>query len=387
MATGDIEHIIRLAQAGDAAPQTAHQFLALAIVVGEIGPAQIAMMQVIQLDPGFGWNDHELFADTLKRIRAGAWAGSALRRSISEHAQAFEEMADPYLRARAEDLRGLGRRVLLRLQSGMTQRWVYPERCVLVGEEISIARIADVPVGQLAGVSSCTRGSPFSHAAILARTLRIPAVMGLGSVPLEQFGRRRLLVDGDHGLVYIDPAPDVVADLERTFQQQSESADALKALRDLPAQTPDGARVALHANVGVPSDVAAALESGAEGIGLFRTEFSFMVRDSFPSEEDQYQVYREVLESFAPRPVTMRTLDVGGDKGLPYFPIQEDNAFLGWRGIRLTLDNPGIFLTQLRALLRANAGLDNLRIFCRRSVRLGRSMPCVNCLIAPALNA
>lgn len=306
-------------------------------------------------------DDDELFADTLKRIRAGAWAGSALRRSISEHAQAFEEMADPYLRARAEDLRGLGRRVLLRLQSGMTQRCVYPERCVLVGEEVSIARIADVPVGQLAGIV-CTRGSPFSHAAILARTLRIPAVMGLGSVPREQFGRRRLLVDGDHGFVYIDPAPDVVADLERIFQQRSESADALKVLRDLPAQTPDGARVALHANVGVPSDVAAALDRGAEGIGLFRTEFSFMVRDSFPSEEDQYQVYREVLESFAPRPVTMRTLDVGGDKGLPYFPIQEDNAFLGWRGIRLTLDNPGIFLNQLRALLRANAGLGNLRI-------------------------
>lgn len=306
-------------------------------------------------------DDDELFADTLERIRAGASAASALRRTISEHARAFEEMADPYLRTRAEDLRGLGRRVLLRLQSGSTEARVYPQRCVLVGEEISIARIADVPVGQLAGIV-CARGSPYSHAAILARTLGIPAVMGLGSVPLDQLGQCSLLVDGNHGRVYIDPGPDLVQEFERIGRQQIESAHALRALRELPAQTPDGARVALHANVGLTSDLASALESGAEGIGLFRTEFSFMVRDSFPSEEEQYQVYREVLESFAPMPVTMRTLDVGGDKGLPYFPMQEDNAFLGWRGIRLTLDNPGIFLTQLRALLRANAGIGNLKI-------------------------
>lgn len=306
-------------------------------------------------------DDDELFADTLKRIRAGARASSALRRSITEHARAFEEMADPYLRARAEDLRGLGHRVLLGLQSGKTERKYYPERCVLVGEEISIIRVADVPVGQLAGIV-CTRGSPFSHAAILARTLGIPAVMGIGGVPLDQLGGRRLLVDGDQGRVFIDPALDVVEEFDRHIKQQSDSAEALSALRGLPAETPDGVRVALQANVGLPSDLATALDSGAEGIGLFRTEFTFMVRDSFPSEDDQYQVYREALESFAPRPVTMRTLDVGGDKGLPYFPMQEDNACLGWRGIRLTLDNPGIFLTQLRALLRANAGIGNLQI-------------------------
>lgn len=306
-------------------------------------------------------DDDELFADTLQRIRAGASAASALRRGISEHARTFEEMADPYLRGRAEDLRGLGSRVLLRLKSGSTEARVYPRTCVLVGEEVSIARIADVPMGQLVGIV-CARGSPYSHAAILARTLGIPAVMGLGSVPLDQLGQRSLLVDGNHGCVYIDPPADLVQEFERVGRQQVETAEASRALRELPAQTPDGARVALHANVGLSSDLVTALDNGAEGIGLFRTEFSFMVRDSFPSEDEQYGVYREVLESFAPRPVTMRTLDVGGDKGLPYFPLQEDNAFLGWRGIRLTLDNPGIFLTQLRALLRANAGLGNLKI-------------------------
>ncbi|MBE0547853.1 MAG: phosphoenolpyruvate--protein phosphotransferase [Rubrivivax sp.] len=306
-------------------------------------------------------DDDELFADTLERIRAGESGAAALRETITLHARVFEEMADPYLRARAEDLRGLGRRVLLHLQSGMTEPRIYPERCVLVGEEVSIARIADVPVAQLAGIV-CSRGSPYSHAAILARTLRIPAVMGLGKVPLEPLAGRRLLVDGTHGRVYVDPPPDVVADFERVSAQQHASADKLAALRELPAQTPDGARVALQANVGLSSDLATALDSGAEGIGLFRTEFSFMVRDSFPSEDEQVRVYREILARFAPRPVTMRTLDVGGDKGLPYFPLQEENAFLGWRGIRLTLDNPGIFLTQLRALLRANAGMGNLKV-------------------------
>lgn len=327
-------------------------------------------------------DDDELFADAFERIRGGASAASALRHSIAEHARAFEEMADPYLRARAEDLRGLGRRVLLRLQSGATEARVYPQRCVLVGEEVSIARIADIPVGQLAGIV-CARGSPYSHAAILARTLRIPAVMGLGSVPLDQLEGCNLLVDGNHGCVYIDPEADLVQDFERLSRQHAAAADALKALRGLPAQSRDGTRVALHANVGLSSDLAAALDSGAEGIGLFRTEFSFMVRDSFPSEEEQCQVYREVLESFAPRPVTMRTLDVGGDKGLPYFPMQEDNAFLGWRGIRLTLDNPGIFLTQLRALLRANAGIGNLKIMLPM-ISLAREVDAVRELLARA---
>ena len=307
-------------------------------------------------------DDDELFADALERIRAGGSAAVALRQTIAEHARVFEEMADPYLRARAEDLRGLGRRVLLRLRSDATEPpRAYPERCVLAGEEVSIARIADVPTSQLAGIV-CTRGSPYSHAAILARTLRIPAVMGLGNVPLDALAGRRLLVDGTQGLVHVDPSPRVLADLERIGAQQRTSNETLTVLRELPAQTTDGTRIAMHANVGLSTDLAIARDSGAEGIGLYRTEFSFMVRDSFPSEDEQLRVYREVLASFAPRPVTMRTLDVGGDKGLPYFPLQEDNAFLGWRGIRLALDNPGIFLTQLRALLRANAGLGNLKI-------------------------
>src|SRR5439155_3844561 len=137
------------------------------------------------------------------------------------------------------DIRGLGHRVLLHLQSGKAERKEYPEHCVLVGEEISVLRIADVPSGQLAGIV-CTRGSPFSHAAILARTLRIPAVIGLGGVPLDQLGGRRLLVDGYQGRVFVEPSPAVVDEFDRLIKQERDRAEELEALRDLPAETPDG---------------------------------------------------------------------------------------------------------------------------------------------------
>jgi signal transduction protein with GAF and PtsI domain len=139
-------------------------------------------------------------------------------------------------------------------------------------------------------------------------------------------------------------------------------AKGLEGLRDLPAQTPDGARVALYVNGGLLADITATLDTGVEGVGLYRTELAFMTRDSFPGENEQYRTYRKALMFLAPKPVTMRTLDVGGDKPLPYLKIEEANPFLGWRGIRVTLDHPEILLTQLRAMLRANAGLGNLRI-------------------------
>jgi phosphotransferase system enzyme I (PtsP) len=306
-------------------------------------------------------DDEEMFADTIKRIRAGNWAPGSLRATIADHAQAFEKMGDPYLSARAEDIRGLGRRVLLRLHSGEAAPREYPEQCVLVGEEISVARIADVPIEKLVGIV-CTRGSPFSHAAILSRTLRIPAVMDVGNVLFAELEGHRLLVDGYQGRVFIEPSPAVLEEFEQLIKHETDLARELEGLRDLPAQTPDGALISLQANAGLLSDLGSALSAGAEGVGLYRTEFTFMIRDAFPDEDAQTEVYGKVLAAFAPRPVTMRTLDVGGDKALPYFPVAEDNTLLGWRGIRLTLDNPGIFLTQLRAMLRANAKHGNLQL-------------------------
>src|SRR2546428_761809 len=191
--------------------------------------------------------DDVLVSETVERIRAGNWAFGAWCQAIAEYAHVFEQMEDPYLRARADDIREIGQRILVRLQAGVRETRQFPERCILMGETLGIAEIAAVPAGRLAGIVT-------------------------------------------------------------------------------------------------------AQNSGAEGVGLYRTEYPFLLRKDFPIEGEQYQIYRELLESFAEKPVTLRTLDVGGAKLLPYFSVPEDNPFLGCRGIRFSLDHPEIFLIQLRAM-------------------------------------
>lgn len=298
---------------------------------------------------------------TIDRIRAGNWAAGALRETITEHTRVFDQMEDSYLRERAEDVRDLGRRILARLQNSPQGQRSYPERTILVGEEVTASMLAEVPLDRLAGVVT-VRGSGSSHVAILARSLGIPAVVGLSELPVGRIDGRALIVDGDRGRLYVSPSTKVREEYLQLAQEEEKLAAGLAELRDLPAVTPDGIRIPLYANAGLLSDITPSLRHGAEGIGLYRTEFPFMIRNRFPSEEEQRQIYRQVLESFAPRPVTVRTLDIGGDKMLPYFPIHEENPFLGWRGIRITLDHPEIFSVQLRAILRASIGLDNLRL-------------------------
>lgn len=302
-----------------------------------------------------------LVEGTLQRIQVGNWAQGALRDTIQEHVHTFELMEDPYLRERAQDVRDLGRRILLRLREEEAEQREFPKRTVLVGDEITASMLAEVPAKRLAGVVS-VRGSRTSHTAILARALGVPAVMGCTDLPVARVDGREIIADGHSGRVYISPSAQVRKEYQRLQREEAELSAGLLELRNLPAVTPDGVRIPLYANTGLLSDTTPSLKSGAEGVGLYRTEFPFMIRDRFPGEDEQYQVYRQVLESFHPRPVTMRTLDVGGDKGLPYFPITEDNPFLGWRGIRICLDHPEIFLAQLRAMLRASVGLDNLKL-------------------------
>ncbi len=311
-----------------------------------------------------------LFTDTVKRIRAGQWAPGAWRDTIVEHAQVFETMEDPYLRTRAEDIRAIGRRVLMRLQNADAGPRQYPDRCVLVGEEVSVARIAEVPLEQLAGIVSL-KSSALSHTAILARALGVPAVMGLGRLPVGRLEGADVAVDGYQGRVFIQPTRAVLEEFQRLVQEDQALTAELQTLADLPAQTPDNARLELRVNAGLLADLSIATANGAEGVGLYRTEFPFMIRQSFPGEDEQTRIYREVLETMAPLPVTMRSLDVGGDKPLDYFPVAgENNPFLGWRGIRLTLDHPDIFRTQLRALLRANIGHGNLQLLLPMISRL-----------------
>ncbi len=295
------------------------------------------------------------------RIRQGSWASGALRTTINEHVQMFMAMEDPYMRERAEDIRDLGRRILRFIQKGRHKPPPYPEKTILVGDEITATMLAEAPLERLVGVISA-KGSSSSHVAILARALGIPAVVGLKDLPVARMEGQSLITDGYNGRVYVSPSVNVRNEYERLASEEAQMTAGLAELRDEPAQTSDGFRIPLYANSGLLSDITPSLLSGAEGIGLYRTEFPFMVRDRFPTEDEQVDIYRQVIEAFATKPVVLRTLDIGGDKSLPYFPIQEDNPFLGWRGIRVTLDHPELFLAQIRAMMRASIGHDNFSI-------------------------
>ncbi len=298
---------------------------------------------------------------TVERIHAGNWAPGALRETITDHVRVFDAMEDDYLRERAADVRDLGRRILMHLQDLEVGPVEYLHNTVLVGEEISVMQIADVPRGSLAGIVS-TSGSSSSHVAILARGMGVPAAMGVADLPVGRLDGLETVVDGYRGRVYVSPGPAVRAEYQRLLDGDRALTTELESLRHLPPETPDGYTLPLYLNTGLVSEARPAGIEESAGVGLYRTELPFIVRDRFPGEKVQITNYRQVLETFAPRPVTIRTLDVGGDKPLPYFPMTESNPFLGWRGIRITLDQPEIFLTQARAMLRAAIGLDNLQI-------------------------
>lgn len=298
---------------------------------------------------------------TLERIQAGNWAPGALRATVLEYANIFAEMDDPYLRERAADILDLGQRLLDRLQEAQAVNRHYPDHVILMGEEISVSQLLDVPPEKLKGLVS-VRGTGTSHVALLARGLGVPAVFGVSNLPPGRLHGREVVVDGYTVRVCIQPSPALRQEYQKLIAQEAELSRDLQHLRDLPAETPDGHRLELHANSGLFADIAAARNSGVQGVGLYRSELHFFLRDRFPGEEEQATLYTRVLRIMDPHPVVLRTLDIGGDKPLPYFPISEQNPFLGWRGIRISLDQPDLFKTQLRAMLRATVAYSNLSI-------------------------
>lgn len=309
-------------------------------------------------------------ADTIRSEKLGAQA--ALATVIKRHVQQFEAMEDDYLRERAADFRDLGTRVLARLQMTQQHEHIYPAETILVGEELTASDLAEVPEGQLKALVSA-RGGPNAHVAILARSLGVPTVMGVRGFEAELFEGKKILVDGYLAEVVINPSPDILKQFKRWQEQEARLNQLLTGIRDKPAQTLDEHRVSLQVNAGLAMEAGLSLSVGADGVGLFRTEVPFMTRDRFPSEDEQYIIYRQMLKAFAPRPVTMRTLDLGGDKALPYFPVEEENPYLGWRGIRVTLDHPDVFLMQVRAMIRASEGLNNLKIMLPMVTTLGEA--------------
>ncbi|MCL6270383.1 phosphoenolpyruvate--protein phosphotransferase [Sansalvadorimonas sp. 2012CJ34-2] len=326
-------------------------------LAGSIPPEEQALFDVYlrMLD------DNALGAEVETAIKKGQWAQGALREVIEEHVGHFEKMDDPYLRERAVDVRDLGRRVLASLQQQQAQEVTWPDEAVVISEELTPAMLGEIPRHKLVGLVS-VQGSGNSHVAILARAMGVPTIMGAVDLPWERVGGRELIVDGNLGRVYASPAAELVSQYRQLIDEEQAFVEGLEALKDEPCLTPDHYRLPLWVNTGLMTDTVRSLDKGAEGVGLYRTEVPFMIRERFPSEKEQEEIYRDQLKAFAPKPVTIRTLDIGGDKSLSYFPIKEENPFLGWRGIRVTLDHPEIFLVQIRAMLKASAGLDNLRI-------------------------
>ncbi len=306
-------------------------------------------------------DDDALGNEIVDRIRKGNWAQGALALVANEHVRNFERMEDAYLRERAVDIKDLCSRVLFYLQEGEEVVTEYYEETILVGDELTPAMLAEVPKEKLKGLVSM-QGSGNSHVAILARTMGIPTVMGVVDLPINLLDGRDVILDGYKGEVIGNPSETVIERYINTIKEEDELIAGLQELKDLPCVSADDHRVHLWVNTGLISDVAQSLEQGAEGVGLFRTEVPFLLSERFPSEQEQTRIYREQLEAFSPKLVTMRTLDVGGDKALSYFPIEEENPFLGWRGIRVTLDHPEIFTAQIRAMMRASIGLENLQI-------------------------
>ena len=312
---------------------------------------------------------HLLDANSLGReveqkITLGWDAATSLKMVVENYITQFQGMSDAYMRERAVDVEDLSNRILanlLNLDTSRLTREELPDKCILVAEELTATMLAEFPKGKLCGLISI-RGSSNSHAAIMARALGVPAVMGVTGVPLSLLDNKDILLDGYTGGIIVSPNQTIEREFQQLIHEEKLLSDKILSQDDLPAITKDNCLLSLLVNAGLSADIENTYSSYADGVGLFRTEIPFMMRQRFPTEKEQVELYRAMLSAEPDKPFTMRTLDVGGDKPLPYFPMTEENPFLGWRGIRLTLDHPEVFLVQIRAMLRASIGLQNLQI-------------------------
>ncbi|OAT30172.1 phosphocarrier protein kinase/phosphorylase [Buttiauxella brennerae ATCC 51605] len=304
--------------------------------------------------------DARLRRELFEEVDKGSVAEWAVKKVIEKFAEQFASLTDGYLKERAGDLRTLGQRLLFHLDDTIQSPNTWPERFVLVADELSATTLAELPQNRLVGVV-VRDGAANSHAAIMVRALGIPTVMGADIQP-SVLHRRTLVVDGYRGELLVDPETVLLQEYQRLITEENELTRLVEDDVDQPAALKSGERVQVMLNAGLSPEHEQLLGSRIDGIGLYRTEIPFMLQSGFPSEEEQVAQYQGMLQMFNEKPVTLRTLDVGADKQLPYMPISEENPCLGWRGIRITLDQPEIFLVQVRAMLRANAATGNLSI-------------------------
>jgi phosphoenolpyruvate-protein phosphotransferase (PTS system enzyme I) len=306
--------------------------------------------------------DPEFQSDVEERVRDLRSPEAAVISVGEEYASMFAGMEDEYMAARADDVRDVASQIAAELMGGgATGLESLAEPSVILAVNLAPSDTARIPKGMGLGFL-ISEGSKTSHVSIMARSMGIPAVVGVGSELDKALNAEVVALDGGEGYAIADPDPQTLSAFEDKHKQMEAEAALLEEYKHLEARTSDGRRIEVSANIGSAKDAEEAISWGAEGVGLFRTEFLFMERAELPSEEEQYEVYREVAEAFGDKPVIIRTLDVGGDKDLPGVDQPaEENPFLGWRGIRMSLDTPELFKPQMRALLRA-ATHGNLKV-------------------------
>jgi len=298
--------------------------------------------------------DRSFSAKVANLIERGMGAARAVHDVVQHYIQAFSAMEDPYLRERSADMEDIGRRIIDALEGNNSSEVTLKEKRVLVADEIFPSNLAMLDPNKILGIVT-EKGNAYSHAAIMAKSLGIPAVLGVKGVMAAANVKDEIIVDGTSGHVYLNPDACIKKEYMRLEQEYAVRMKELEGLRDLPAVTTDGIGITLSANIGLISDVRVANLHGAEGVGLYRTEFPYMARSAFPTREEQAGIYRKILEGFPGQTVNIRTLDIGGDKGLSYFPHPvEDNPFLGWRSIRVSLERQDIFKEQLAGILLAS---------------------------------
>ena len=281
----------------------------------------------------------------------------------TRYAETLNKIDDPYLRERALDIQDVTKRVIRNLQGKAPKTFLaLTEQHILVAHNLTPSDTASINRANVLGVAT-DLGSRTSHAAILARSLNIPAVVGLHDITTKLETGQHVLVDGSDGLLVVDPAPETIAHYAEIESRRAKVTARLKELRTTKSTTRDGHHIVLSANIELPEDVEAVAANGAEGIGLYRTEFLYLNRPTLPTEHEQFETYRKVAERVRPDPLIIRTFDLGGDKLAPGTVdiTDELNPFLGWRAIRLCLENVDLFKTQLRAVLRASA-VGNIKI-------------------------
>lgn len=309
-------------------------------------------------------NDQSFINEIAQEILSNnLMASSAVKIVCERYIKNLSEKDDSSLQDRYLDIKDVSQRLLSKLAHHQVEVFDFSEPIILLAEEVSASLLAEIPLTSLKGVVSLS-GSVNSQAAILARSLGIPAVMGI-NIPINKLSNKTIIVDGNHGGVIVEPDVAVISEYEQIINTEQNLQKLADEELAKPAISLDGEKFSIQLNAGIKFSTykqEQAVNNFVDGIGLYRSEIPFMLQDNFPSETKQTNYYRDFLMAFKSVPVTMRTLDVGGDKSLSYFHIDESNPALGWRGVRLTLDLQNIMLTQLKAMLKASMGLDNLSI-------------------------